>query len=214
MQKNKNDTEKEGTWIKKESKNTRTNTKNKMPKENDKISYVTLTRYKPFYVCPALCDSRDTCLCRQHVNIELKARKLKELNQVETWDLQILIEQFVCSRKSQECMYQTCEKCKDNVLLVADKMPQEPTKWQKWDTIIEREKTKGNETIQFKVKVSSKITEHGTVSQLGQSFNHELSKFKKHVFNIKNQYKAYRTLKENLHENETVIYIDFAENYV
>uniref|UniRef100_A0A8D8WWA4 Uncharacterized protein n=1 Tax=Cacopsylla melanoneura TaxID=428564 RepID=A0A8D8WWA4_9HEMI len=184
-------------------------------KDNDKISYVTFTRYKPFYVCPAPCDSRDTCLCRQHVNIELKARKLKELNQVDTCDLQTLIEQVVCNRKSQDCMYQKCEQCKDNVLLVVDKMPQEPTKWQKWDTIVEeREKIKGNETIQFKVKVSSKITERGTVSQLGQSFNDELSKFKKHVFNIKNQYKAYRTLKENLHDNETVIHIDFSENYM
>ncbi|GBM98741.1 hypothetical protein AVEN_108070-1 [Araneus ventricosus] len=37
--------------------------------------------------------------------------------------------------------------------------------------------------------------------------------FKKQVFNIQQQYKAYRTCIDNLDENEAVVHIDFSKNY-
>jgi hypothetical protein len=39
-------------------------------------------------------------------------------------------------------------------------------------------------------------------------------KYRKHVFNIKNQFNHYRTTKETLTSTECFIHIDFAENYV
>ncbi|XP_041360121.1 uncharacterized protein LOC121376342 isoform X1 [Gigantopelta aegis] len=41
----------------------------------------------------------------------------------------------------------------------------------------------------------------------------DLLKFKKHMYNIKHQYKKYREVRENLKVDEALLHIDFAENY-
>ncbi|GBN26713.1 hypothetical protein AVEN_56150-1 [Araneus ventricosus] len=40
-----------------------------------------------------------------------------------------------------------------------------------------------------------------------------MKSFKKHVFNIQQQYKAFRMCINNLEENEAVVHIDFSKNY-
>lgn len=48
---------------------------------------------------------------------------------------------------------------------------------------------------------------------LGNKFNKEMDVFKRHVYNIRNQYEAYRHCIDNLQNNEAAVHIDFSENY-
>lgn len=53
----------------------------------------------------------------------------------------------------------------------------------------------------------------GRLDILVDKFSEEINRYKRHVFNIKNQHRHYRELKENSKVNEAMIHIDFSENY-
>ena len=64
-------------------------------------------------------------------------------------------------------------------------------------------------TVHFKEKVDS------TLHTLLEDFSTGLKeKLGKHVYNIRHQYAALRGLKEHLCENEVVLHVDFAENFL
>lgn len=186
----------------------------KLP-QHKKISYSTFTRYRPFYVCKPLCDTRDTCLCRQHVNIELKSKKLKKLSIIETDNPHILCEQIACDKRSADCMYGKCAECVDKKISPANVCDlDEETKWKKWDYVTEeREKMKANEKVKFSVKITSKIDVTGTKRKLLEELNSDLKLFKIHTFNIRNQNNAHSTARDNLNTEEALLHIDFSENY-
>lgn len=52
-----------------------------------------------------------------------------------------------------------------------------------------------------------------SLSALIVDFQEQIAKIARHLFNIKHQYKALRTLRENSEDSEVVIHIDFSENY-
>ncbi|MES9906221.1 MAG: hypothetical protein ABW168_26520, partial [Sedimenticola sp.] len=65
------------------------------------------------------------------------------------------------------------------------------------------------------VTVINKEEEHGTAADLTNEFRRQMSeKYRKHHFNINNQYQHYKYLRENMKPNECFVHIDFAENYV
>lgn len=183
-----------------------------------KLSFTTFTRHRPFYVCKPMCDTRDTCLCKQHVNIELKAKKLKQLGLVQTSDPHVLCEEISCDKGELKCMYGMCNVCKDLSVHISPNIDSREleiqTQWKKWDIITEqREKIEKNEKKLFSVKVTAKVQVVGTKQQLITEFNEDLKKFKIHIFNIKKQNEAYKTAKEKLKDNEAILHVDFSENY-
>ncbi|GBN98945.1 hypothetical protein AVEN_226791-1, partial [Araneus ventricosus] len=82
------------------------------------------------------------------------------------------------------------------------------------------------EWVRKKVKLEKKVTgkkekeiikvikenKQWNSKELVACFQEDMKAFKKHVFNIQQQYKAYRTCIDNLDENEAVVQIDFREN--
>ncbi len=63
------------------------------------------------------------------------------------------------------------------------------------------------------VKITVKKTMEDTQDNLVELFHTLLHKFKRHTFNINQQYSYCRELKKNLSKEEAVIHIDFSENY-
>ena len=60
------------------------------------------------------------------------------------------------------------------------------------------------------VKKERAMTEEEAVKE----FQKQLTKFKRHLFNIRWQYKAFRDLRESLKDHQCLIHVDFGENYV
>ena len=64
-----------------------------------------------------------------------------------------------------------------------------------------------------KTKRTSRVTVHGNLGDLKDQFDSALRKLGKHVFNIRNQYRAIQEIKQNLADNEVRLHCDFSENY-
>lgn len=63
------------------------------------------------------------------------------------------------------------------------------------------------------VKKISKEKIIAPITVLANKFQEEMNHFKKHTYNIRKQYDAYRCCIDNLQKNEAVIHVDFSENY-
>ena len=77
-------------------------------------------------------------------------------------------------------------------------------------------KTPGEENIRLSQWMTEKIKKDEKVStehDLNTDFQERLLHFRRHVFNIKWQFDAYRELRRILKHNESLIHIDFSENY-
>lgn len=71
--------------------------------------------------------------------------------------------------------------------------------------------SEGNQTSN---NYNNKNTSEGTVSDLIDECSSLLKRYKKHAFNIRHHFAFCRRLQQNLKENECIIQIDFAENYI
>lgn len=178
------------------------------------ISYTTFTRYRPFFVLKPSEVARNTCLCKQHTNMELKATKLKQLHLIDEKDPHKLYILSVCDKTNCKCMYNLCKTCKSLTVPIKEFNPNDEVKWEKWVSTKEtRQKSRGGEQISVQVQISAKVTVNGTLDELTKEFHHEMALFRKHAFNIKRQNVAYADLKKNLKSNEAIIHADFSENY-
>lgn len=99
------------------------------------ISYPTFRCLKPFYVMIPNISNRDTCLCKRHNNMEFKFTSLKSLKVLNDTDtLDTVIKSTVCDTNSQECMYSTCDVCKDKSVEydLLNKKLNETVSWLEW----------------------------------------------------------------------------------
>jgi len=87
------------------------------------------------------------------------------------------------------------------------------TCWYQWQLGEKQYWKPGQEKVQT-VKRIIKAQCTGTVSTLTEKLDTYLKqKLCKHVFNLRHQFKAARTMKVTLQNNEAIIHIDFSENY-
>lgn len=84
--------------------------------EGGKLSFATFKRYRPFYVLPPKAEKRETCACKKHENLQMKATLLKSIGLVATKDLDDLLAMIVCDTKSNVCAYGECELCKNKCI--------------------------------------------------------------------------------------------------
>ena len=179
------------------------------------VSYSTFAKMRPFWVCAATAKDRQTCLCKKHENLCLKAEKLHQLKLISTKNPEDLLSDVCCDVNSKQCMYRECQFCTNKDVLFTSDVPDSTESntvfWWEWTT----EKDvyqKGDESK--KAKKTFKKLQHGTVGQLKVLFSSELrNDLCSHVFNVRHQFREYRKLKENLTDCEVVIHIDFSENY-
>ncbi|CAC5405966.1 unnamed protein product [Mytilus coruscus] len=129
---------------------------------------------------------------------------LFKLQHVESKSLSDLIKTFSCDINNLDCMYGKCEKCKEINFITKDQQDNnEETSWLQWKTKKEKRNIKGDEK---EITLTVKETVMDT-------FSTEMQRFKIHAFNIANQMKHYRNIKENLKPNEALVHVDFAENF-
>ncbi|XP_060762316.1 uncharacterized protein LOC132871810 isoform X2 [Neoarius graeffei] len=180
-----------------------------MSENPGRLSYSMFCRLRPFWVKPSLAD-RETCMCKLHENLSFVAQKLKQLQLIETSELEELANQICCSPSNKHCMYGECEQCKKEIIPISDAYkPEEDVVCPQW---IMKEKNKKNEDEKT-VKITVKENLHTSQENLVEMFHSLLHRFRRHLFNIKQQYAHCRELKRHMPMDECLIHIDFSENF-
>ena len=157
---------------------------------------------------------RETVQCRIHANASLKALKLKQMNAIISSNLNTLCEFIVCSKYSQECMYRSCDVCKDNLRGIyhdCNTDSAETVTYFEWNNVTETKTTAKGEVIT--VKIVKKVEKVATKKQLCTAFEQDLQNLLPHQFRILHQFGALRAKKKNLTAEECVLQVDFSENY-
>ena len=173
--------------------------------ENDsttKVSYATFTRYRPFWVRQA--KTHDNCLCEKHQNIELKLKALNKIGVLNIQQPELLIKEMVCNNGTSDkrCMYGECEKCQNS------KLPTTSYNRKLVGTIVEYEEWEKQEKGTVKVKKEMNI--ENLIEEIETFIK---TKFLRHLYNIRHQYRELTQIKENLQERDVLLHIDFSENW-
>lgn len=187
----------------------------KYRQEGGNLSFATFKRYRPFYVLSPKVDKRNTCACKRHENLEMKAKVLKSLELIKTADVTELWTNVVCDIKSKECSYGECNKCANkSVDISKDKNYNldENITWDEWVLKNHEYKLKNDDVTKITKRID-KEKKSGTLKTLLDLFQEELNNAKIHFYNIYHQYKEYRRCIENLDECSVALHVDFSENY-
>ena len=179
------------------------------------VSYVTFTRYRPFWVRMATLKDRDTCMCKKHENLQLATDKLHHLGVLKAKNVEDLLMIVCCNVNNRECMYRECEMCVNQRVIFEDSSVLKDESviiWNEWETESQMYEKNGEKKS---TKVTRKNVKRGTLKQLKvklcEGVRDELAK---HVYNVRHQFRAYKQLKETIDVNEAIIHVDFSENYM
>lgn len=172
------------------------------------LSYATLLRAKPFWVVAPKSRDRETCLCVKHANFEEKFNKLKYAKELKHESIEKFIEQYTCNVKSHDCMNSLCDKCKNPEFELGD--DGDSVTYFMWKSVQEVKIVRG---VQKTFKITKKVLISSTVQKLKMALFEDIPAMKKHLYGIYSYNKLKKELKDNLHENEVMIQIDFSENY-
>ena len=179
-----------------------------------KISYTMFSMLRPFYVLRPSVRDRESCLCKKHENLVFKAEKLYQNGVLKSKDIMALTKELTCNSTSKACMYRDCADCKNKTLETYEHDSTKMIDWFEWKTKrVEKEKTEKGENITFTVTITAKEIESGPIGQLLDAFESDLKKSCSHLYNITHQYRALRSLKESLTDQDVVLHMDFSENY-
>ena len=170
------------------------------------ISFLTtFWRLKPCYVLQPKDSDRQTCLCKVCDNLQLLTGTLYREGYIPSSRPATLVE-------LASCMYGDCNECVDKVVNFLKIPCDEAISFYQWETLKESRVLKdGSEKI---VTFVGKKMQTLTVIDARTLFNKQLEHYKRHFFNIKNQFDFFRKMKDNLQGDEALIHVDFAENYV
>ncbi|CAH0407914.1 unnamed protein product [Chilo suppressalis] len=170
-----------------------------------KISYVTFSRLRPFWVYLPR-DDRDTCACTTHTNIDLIIHALRKNKIIDLRNYQEMLGVLCCTKFSAKCVARECDVCKNESIAYKEFDNQEEIEYYEW---VRDKKKVGAKDINVVKKVSQKINPRNLIQKLESS----LPKFFVHTGNILNQYQAITMIKQSLSPNETLLHMDFSENY-
>jgi len=176
------------------------------------VSYSQFSRLRPFWVVAPSAKDRDTCMCRKHENVQLKCDKLYQLKCLGVKNAECLLPQLCCSTEDRKCMGRKCDYCRDSVIQYkADGAPDgNLTFWWEWATELSSYDKNGVTKIS---RIMKKQLKHGTVEDLKKLMEQDVKNVLcPHVYNIRHQFSAYKTLKNSLRSQEAVLHIDFSEN--
>ena len=113
----------------------------------------------------------------------------------------------VCDPKSKACTYSTCVDCSDKSMYVDDAYRTMKSKVVQVPQWVNKADDNG-------YTITSKEVMNFTIEELVEQHEKTMPLFRKHQFNIRNQYAAYRKIREEQVDEDMLIHIDFAENYV
>jgi hypothetical protein len=97
-------------------------------KENtdNKVSYPTFCKFRPFYIVEMKAGDRNTCLCKLHENMRFKVEKLHQLKLIETKNPETVSECVVCDMKHKPCANGNCSRCKSKEIPLTTHEIREP----------------------------------------------------------------------------------------
>jgi len=153
-------------------------------------------------------------MCRKHENVQLKCDKLYQLKCLGVKNAECLLPQLCCSTEDRKCMGRKCDYCRASVIQYkADGAPDgNLTFWWEWAT--EQSSYDKNGVTKIS-RIMKKQLKHGTVEDLKKLMEQDVKNVLcPHVYNIRHQFSADKTLKNSLRSQEAVLHIDFSENYV
>lgn len=110
------------------------------------LSYITFTRSRPFWVAPPRANDRDTCACIKHENMAMLVSALKKFHIIDHKTVSDVVNSTVCSTDSENCMLNTCSKCKNHQARF-NNSTYKTIRYSKWMTISEKKLMKGTEKI-------------------------------------------------------------------
>ena len=139
--------------------------------------------------------NRHSCLCTKHQNVALKLKMLKRKKIVETENPDAFIRL----------------KTDDQIKAKLDGMSKQRVTYEFWKKAEVEVKKRTGETKVIKKMVL--ISEEKESDAFALAFLEEISEFREHAKRVSTQYKAQRTLKENLKDGHVAIHLDFAEDY-
>ncbi|XP_063529023.1 uncharacterized protein LOC134740476 [Cydia strobilella] len=182
----------------------------KLENPGTKCSYFYFTKHRPFYVLRPTVDGRDMCLCKTHANAAAKIKALKQKRVINAVDTSTLILETVCDSNKMDCMFGTCVQCQDREIKINEDNVKGKMQWFEW--VREEEiYVKGGKRMKSIKNV--KILNEDLVQNMIDKFKEDLKILKKHIFNMKTQYRNFRQSVDNIKPNEAVILVDFSENY-
>ncbi|XP_070408481.1 uncharacterized protein [Nothobranchius furzeri] len=183
-----------------------------LAEEQSSISYSLFCLLRPFWVIHPTLSDRDTCMCKMHENLGFIVQKLHNLKVISTINLEDLVKTIACDTENMKCMYGECSECKNLCCPVSSKYnPESQETYLQW-AIVDKEHNNdpSGKTSKITIKQESQATQEELLDQL----NLLLHRFKRHSYNIKNQFTHYRALRQGLKSHECLIHVDFSENYV
>lgn len=175
-----------------------------------KCSYFYFTKHCPFYVVTPTVDGREMCLCKVHTNAAAKIKALKQKRVTSAIDLSTLISETVCDSTNRECMFGTCNQCQYMKFKINSDSVQNKIQWFEW---VREQETYPKNDKQLKAVKNVKRLKEDTIENMVKNFQEELKTIKKHIFNMKTQFKNFRQCVDEIRVNEAVILVDFSENY-
>nr|XP_053604393.1 uncharacterized protein LOC128671702 [Plodia interpunctella] len=180
--------------------------------ENPKLkcSYFYFTKNRPYYVVKPTIGGREMCLCKIHTNIAAKIRALKQKRIIDAIDLSAVIAETVCDSNREDCMYGKCSECKGKKIRINENRVQSKIQWSEW---IRDEEIYLKEGKTIKAIKNIKKHKEDTAQNLILSLEEDMKTVKKHVYNMKTQYRSFRQSVDAIKLNEAVVVVDFSENY-
>lgn len=158
--------------------------------------------------------NRDTCACSKHDNVNMKLKKLYQMNVVTQKGVDELPSEMMCDVNSKDCAYNKCSVCKDKSIgyNIENTNLDDVVIWNQWVVIDKEYHDKKTKTVK-KTKRMIKRKMVSTVKDLISGFTTESINFKKHWYNIKHQHNMQQTCLNSLDEEAVAIHVDFSENY-
>lgn len=183
-----------------------------LAEEQSSISYSLFCKLRPFWVVHPTLSDRDTCMCKMHENLGFLVQKLHYLKVISTLNLDDLVKEISCQTENIKCMYGECSECKDLSCPVSTEYnPENNVCYIQWVVVDKQHKNDPNgKTSKITIKKEFQTTQE----ELLEWLNLLLHRFKRHTFNINNQFTHYRALRQNLKVHECLIHVDFSENYL
>lgn len=176
-----------------------------------KISYSHFCTLRPFWVKIPDLKARDTCMCKQHENMDLIISSLRKNSIIAEKNAKDVLSSVCCDAYDIRCMTRTCDVCKNKTINFQEFDNSKPISYRKW-TVEKKDYVKNGQ-----LKTSSKNIK-SSISALPKDvidvFENSLKPYMTHCANIIAQNAHIRKLKENLSESEAIIHADFSENYL
>ncbi len=171
------------------------------------ISYTSFCRLRPFWVCVKKVGNRETCMCIKHENINLMARKLKQLHIIDDGNVDRLIENWMyCEPITYDCRFRKCEFCQEKSILINEFDGEEDISYEMWQTKTEE---KGGRVYRRTAK--NKIFCKGR--DLVDEFFECLPSYMAHVGLWYFQKETVTNVRSNLTDEDIFLHLDFSENY-